>query len=76
MSCFTRRSKDYEALSNTYPGEYWLKDDFRTTTNGLAGGLLARTGSLSAHPFKQQPRSTILHPVILRYGTDEITLKL
>ncbi|KAG8331432.1 hypothetical protein J6590_042202 [Homalodisca vitripennis] len=34
--------------------------DFRTTTNGRAGGLLARTGSLSGHPSKQQPRSTLL----------------
>ncbi|KAG8260397.1 hypothetical protein J6590_098032 [Homalodisca vitripennis] len=32
--------------------------DFRTTNNGRAGGLLARTGSLSGHPSKQQPRST------------------
>ncbi|KAG8288504.1 hypothetical protein J6590_016627 [Homalodisca vitripennis] len=30
-----------------------------------AGGLLARTGSLSGHPFKQQPRSTLLDLVIL-----------
>ncbi|KAG8269589.1 hypothetical protein J6590_104414 [Homalodisca vitripennis] len=32
----------------------------RITTNGRAGGLLARTGSLSGHPSKQQPRSTLL----------------
>ncbi|KAG8316481.1 hypothetical protein J6590_049605 [Homalodisca vitripennis] len=37
-----------------------LKGDFRTTTNGRAGGLLARTGSLSGHPAKQQPRSTLM----------------
>ncbi|KAG8261784.1 hypothetical protein J6590_066315 [Homalodisca vitripennis] len=29
-------------------------------------GLLARTGSLSGHPSKQEPRSTLLDPVILR----------
>ncbi|KAG8315757.1 hypothetical protein J6590_065527 [Homalodisca vitripennis] len=28
------------------------KGDFRTTTNDRAGGLLARTGSLSGHPSK------------------------
>ncbi|KAG8331418.1 hypothetical protein J6590_042185 [Homalodisca vitripennis] len=39
--------------------------DFRTTTNGRANGLLARTGSLSGHPSKQQPRSALLDPVIL-----------
>ncbi|KAG8337300.1 hypothetical protein J6590_026265 [Homalodisca vitripennis] len=32
------------------------KADFRTTINGRAEGLLARTGSLSGHPSKQQPR--------------------
>ncbi|KAG8264690.1 hypothetical protein J6590_008625 [Homalodisca vitripennis] len=37
----------------------------RTTTNGRAGGLLARTGSLSGHPSKQQPCSTLLVPVTL-----------
>ncbi|KAG8272863.1 hypothetical protein J6590_033521 [Homalodisca vitripennis] len=31
-----------------------------------AGGLLARTGSLSGHPSKQQPRSTLLDSVISR----------
>ncbi|KAG8278320.1 hypothetical protein J6590_023769 [Homalodisca vitripennis] len=36
------------------------------TTNGRAGGMLARTGSLSGHPSKQQPRSTLLDPVIRR----------
>ncbi|KAG8292105.1 hypothetical protein J6590_046925 [Homalodisca vitripennis] len=35
-----------------------LEGDFRTTTNGRAGGLLAKTGLLSGHPSKQQPRST------------------
>ncbi|KAG8295784.1 hypothetical protein J6590_072786 [Homalodisca vitripennis] len=30
-----------------------------TTTNGRAGGLLERTGSLSDHPSYQQPRSTL-----------------
>ncbi|KAG8267932.1 hypothetical protein J6590_039316 [Homalodisca vitripennis] len=39
-----------------------LKGDFPTTTNGRAGGLLARTGSLSGHPYKQQPHSTLLDP--------------
>ncbi|KAG8268135.1 hypothetical protein J6590_035104 [Homalodisca vitripennis] len=43
-------------------------------TNGLkvtseppptAGGLLVRTGSLSGHPSEQQPRSTLLDPLIL-----------
>ncbi|KAG8289271.1 hypothetical protein J6590_107951, partial [Homalodisca vitripennis] len=34
--------------------------DFRTTTNGRAGGLLARKGLLSGHPSKQQPRLTLL----------------
>ncbi|KAG8302603.1 hypothetical protein J6590_028513, partial [Homalodisca vitripennis] len=38
-----------------------LKSDFRTTTNGWAGGLLARTESLSIQPSKQQPRSTLVH---------------
>ncbi|KAG8313091.1 hypothetical protein J6590_010185 [Homalodisca vitripennis] len=32
----------------------------------IAGGLLARTGSPSGHPSKQQPRSTLLDLVILR----------
>ncbi|KAG8308910.1 hypothetical protein J6590_098384, partial [Homalodisca vitripennis] len=41
-----------------------FKGDFPTTTNGRAGGLLARTGSLSGHPSKQQPRSTLLDPVL------------
>ncbi|KAG8246866.1 hypothetical protein J6590_075243 [Homalodisca vitripennis] len=36
-----------------------LKGDFRTIKNGRAGRLLARTGSLSGHPSKQQPRSTV-----------------
>ncbi|KAG8272707.1 hypothetical protein J6590_036581 [Homalodisca vitripennis] len=43
-----------------------LKDDFRITTKGRAGGLLARSGSLSGHSSKQQPRSTLLDLVILR----------
>ncbi|KAG8302600.1 hypothetical protein J6590_028510 [Homalodisca vitripennis] len=29
---------------------------FRPTSNGRAGGLLARTGTLSGYPSKQQPR--------------------
>ncbi|KAG8320212.1 hypothetical protein J6590_074013 [Homalodisca vitripennis] len=53
-------------LSLTQPGEQRLKGDFRTTINGRAGGMLARTGSLSGHPSKQQLRSTLLDPVILR----------
>ncbi|KAG8337298.1 hypothetical protein J6590_026263 [Homalodisca vitripennis] len=48
-------------------GDQRLKDDFRTTTNGRVGELLARTGSLSGHPSKQQPRLTLLDLVILRY---------
>ncbi|KAG8312086.1 hypothetical protein J6590_030001 [Homalodisca vitripennis] len=31
-----------------------------------SGGPLAKTGSLSGHPSKQQPRSTLLGSVILR----------
>ncbi|KAG8263576.1 Eukaryotic translation initiation factor 2-alpha kinase 3 [Homalodisca vitripennis] len=42
--------------SLTQPGDQRLKSDFQTTTNGRADGLLARTGSLSGHPYKQQPR--------------------
>ncbi|KAG8318280.1 hypothetical protein J6590_006593 [Homalodisca vitripennis] len=42
------------------PTAYVASRDFRTTTNGRAGGLLARTGSLSGHSSKQQPRSTAL----------------
>ncbi|KAG8271038.1 hypothetical protein J6590_071416 [Homalodisca vitripennis] len=30
-----------------------LEGDFRTTTNGRAGGLLARKESLTGHPSKQ-----------------------
>ncbi|KAG8299514.1 hypothetical protein J6590_099137 [Homalodisca vitripennis] len=44
------------------PGDQRLKGDFRTTTNGQASGLLARTGSFSDHPSKQQPRSMLLDP--------------
>ncbi|KAG8250028.1 hypothetical protein J6590_005423 [Homalodisca vitripennis] len=44
----------------------WLNGDFRTTTIDQAGGLVARTESLSGHPPKQQPRSTLLDPIILR----------
>ncbi|KAG8268437.1 Zinc finger, CCHC domain-containing protein [Homalodisca vitripennis] len=42
-----------------------LKGDLRTTTNGRIGWLLARTGSLSGHPSKQQPRSTLLDPFLV-----------
>ncbi|KAG8295767.1 hypothetical protein J6590_073126 [Homalodisca vitripennis] len=49
-----------EALCKTLLADQRLKVDFRTTTNGRVGGLLARTGSLSGHPSKQQPRSTLL----------------
>ncbi|KAG8263154.1 hypothetical protein J6590_039423 [Homalodisca vitripennis] len=45
---------------------YSLRTDFRTTANGQNGGLCARTGSLSGHPSKQQPRSTLLESVISR----------
>ncbi|KAG8328742.1 hypothetical protein J6590_102676 [Homalodisca vitripennis] len=48
------------------PGDQRLKGILSTTTNGRAGGLLVRTGSLSGHPSKQQLRSTLLHLVILR----------
>ncbi|KAG8327103.1 hypothetical protein J6590_026437 [Homalodisca vitripennis] len=51
--------------SLTQPGDQQLKGYFRTTTNDWAGGLLARTGSLSGHPSKQQPRSTLFDWVIL-----------
>ncbi|KAG8334224.1 hypothetical protein J6590_095426 [Homalodisca vitripennis] len=37
-----------------------------TTTTGRAGGLLARTGSLNGHSFKQQPRSKLLDLIIYR----------
>ncbi|KAG8316495.1 hypothetical protein J6590_049619 [Homalodisca vitripennis] len=37
-----------------------------TTTNGRAGGLLARTGSLIDHPSKQQPRLTLLYPPLIK----------
>ncbi|KAG8327726.1 hypothetical protein J6590_012774 [Homalodisca vitripennis] len=50
--------------SLTQPGNQRLKGNFRTTTNGRAGGLLARTGSPSGHPSKQHPRSTLLDLVI------------
>ncbi|KAG8295394.1 hypothetical protein J6590_081504 [Homalodisca vitripennis] len=46
--------------SLTQPGDQRLKGDFRTTTNGRAGGPLARTGSLSGQLSKQRPRSTLL----------------
>ncbi|KAG8320709.1 hypothetical protein J6590_062600 [Homalodisca vitripennis] len=49
-----------EKPSLTQPEDKWLKGDFRTTTSGRAGGLLARTGSLSGHSSKQQPRSTLI----------------
>ncbi|KAG8335535.1 hypothetical protein J6590_065396 [Homalodisca vitripennis] len=44
-------------------GDQRLKGDFQTTTNGRAGGLLARPGSLSGHLSMQQPRLTLLDPV-------------
>ncbi|KAG8289142.1 hypothetical protein J6590_003476 [Homalodisca vitripennis] len=40
--------------------------DFRTTTSGRAGGLLARIGSLSGYLFEQQPRLSLLDLVMLR----------
>ncbi|KAG8314059.1 hypothetical protein J6590_101233 [Homalodisca vitripennis] len=51
---------------NTSPGVQRLNGDIQTITNGRASGLLARTGSLSGHPSKQQPRSTLLDSVISR----------
>ncbi|KAG8295109.1 hypothetical protein J6590_087879 [Homalodisca vitripennis] len=58
----------HENLSVTVPLEHKLgtKGDFGTTTNGQAGGLLARTGSLSYLQYKQQPRSKLLDSVISR----------
>ncbi|KAG8336423.1 hypothetical protein J6590_045389 [Homalodisca vitripennis] len=52
--------------SLTLPGDQRLKGDFRTTTNGRADEVLPRTGSLSGHPSKQQPRSTLLDSVTSR----------
>ncbi|KAG8272076.1 hypothetical protein J6590_050027 [Homalodisca vitripennis] len=52
--------------SLTQPGDQRLKCGFRASTNGRAGELLARTGSLSGHPSKQQPRSTLTNSAILR----------
>ncbi|KAG8320372.1 hypothetical protein J6590_070658 [Homalodisca vitripennis] len=60
MSYSTRWRSKKPSLTQT--GDQRLKGDFRTTTNDRAGGLLARTGSLSGHPSKQQPRSTLLDP--------------
>ncbi|KAG8267896.1 hypothetical protein J6590_040678 [Homalodisca vitripennis] len=42
-----------------------FKGDFSTTTNDQSNKLLARTGSLSGHPSKQQPRSMLLDLVSL-----------
>ncbi|KAG8275023.1 hypothetical protein J6590_095082 [Homalodisca vitripennis] len=52
--------------SLTQPGDQRLKGNFQTTANGRAGGLLARTGSLSGHSYKKQPCSTLLDSVISR----------
>ncbi|KAG8286816.1 hypothetical protein J6590_051806 [Homalodisca vitripennis] len=43
-----------------------LKGDFRTNTNGWAGVMFARTGSLSGHPSKQQPRHFVCQVLILQ----------
>ncbi|KAG8260128.1 hypothetical protein J6590_103806 [Homalodisca vitripennis] len=63
-----RRPDEVRAKNSslTQPGDQRKNGDFRTTTKGRAGGLLARTGSLSGHPSKQQPRSTLLDPIFLR----------
>ncbi|KAG8245990.1 hypothetical protein J6590_097467 [Homalodisca vitripennis] len=52
---------------------YWYSNTFLPESDfqpppmaGRAGWLLARTGSLSGHPSKQQPRSTLLDSVTLR----------
>ncbi|KAG8253119.1 hypothetical protein J6590_041901 [Homalodisca vitripennis] len=42
--------------------------NLRTTTNGRVGWLLSRTGSLSGHPSKQQPRLKLLDPISLCLG--------
>ncbi|KAG8262445.1 hypothetical protein J6590_052090 [Homalodisca vitripennis] len=64
---FSRHKKlGLEVLSNTKPEDQRFKGDFRTTTNGRSGGLLARTRSFSDHPSKQQPRSTLLDSAILQ----------
>ncbi|KAG8315981.1 hypothetical protein J6590_061405 [Homalodisca vitripennis] len=61
LKCHSRAGKvRAKKTSLTQPGDQRLKGDFRTTTNGRAGGLHARLGSLSSHSFKQQPRSTLL----------------
>ncbi|KAG8302346.1 hypothetical protein J6590_034659 [Homalodisca vitripennis] len=46
--------------SLTQPEDQRFIGDFRTTTNDRAGGPLARTGTLSGHLSKQQPRSSLL----------------
>ncbi|KAG8324901.1 hypothetical protein J6590_081037 [Homalodisca vitripennis] len=51
------------AIRTSLMGDF---NDFHTTTDARADGLLARTGSLRGHPSKQQPRSTMLHYVVLR----------
>ncbi|KAG8258593.1 hypothetical protein J6590_027686 [Homalodisca vitripennis] len=65
MACATERGVRCEVrakkLCLTQSG------DQPTTTNGRAGRLPTRTGSLSGHPSKQQALSTLLHSVILRY---------
>ncbi|KAG8326052.1 hypothetical protein J6590_051384 [Homalodisca vitripennis] len=67
-SSLTReRNNYYQCLadngSQLVDCSYGRLRDFRTTTNGRSGGLLARTGSLSGHPSEQQPRSTLLDPL-------------
>ncbi|KAG8244819.1 hypothetical protein J6590_015363 [Homalodisca vitripennis] len=64
--CTTTREVRAKKPSLTQSGDQRLKGDFRTTTNGRAGGPLARTGSLSGHLSRQRPRSTLLDLVILR----------
>ncbi|KAG8331099.1 hypothetical protein J6590_048539 [Homalodisca vitripennis] len=40
---------------------------YKITTNGRLGGLLARAGSLSSHPTKEHPCSTLLD-LLSRYS--------
>ncbi|KAG8283304.1 hypothetical protein J6590_021204 [Homalodisca vitripennis] len=61
---FLSQWREYIVQLKSYCGSM---RDFRTNTNGRAAGLLAMTGYLSGYPSKQQPRSTLLDPVILLY---------
>ncbi|KAG8257892.1 hypothetical protein J6590_040802 [Homalodisca vitripennis] len=58
-------TSEVRAKKPTQPGDQRLKGDFRITTNGRTDGLLARIGSVTGHPSKQQPCSTLLDSVVL-----------